>query len=394
MIASGRPRRCHKPLPLSRILLLFVLLSLTACGGGGSSRAGGGSGGGGSTQDPFSLTDRAGLWRGTLFHQGGGQADLAFGLRFAGSGNFLRAGEGYREYAVRIADDFATTTGAFSLTVSQSNGIQRLALTAQMDEDKDRISGSWTRREGGVLVGSGTFVATPDSPVPNALDFVGPWSGELFSTGNLTLNAASFETDGAGAPQFVAVGAQNFQLPFDSFTVGVAGEMLEIEVASTALLRRYEFIGGLNPQGTALSGTWRYEDAFLGGSALDSGSFVLRRDLAAFPRTEAEIAGAWSGTATHPVFGETSFTLELDATGLVIAGEFGEFGGTPVELVAGDADMTAVYSSFAASLDDTFSQLGSDSIELEGPLSPVTEVWSGSLLHYFWGACTFSLVKQ
>lgn len=376
---------------MSRIFLLVGLLSaLVACGGGGGSRAGGGSGGGGSTTGQFALSDLGGLWRGNLFENG--QAALVFGMRFANSGSFQRAGETYREYAVTIQNQF-TDDGQLTLTVTSSNGSLRLELVGTMDEDKNRISGTWRRLEGGTLKGSGTFAASPDSPIPSALDFAGLWSGDFFSNGATALSAASFETDSIGSPEIVAIGSQIFRLPFDSFSIGNAGEMLEIDVESTSLQRRYELMGGLNPQGTALTGTWRYYDIFLGGGAIEVGSFHLRLDLPALPRTESEIGGSWSGTATHPVFGDTSFELELDSTGALISGSFGEFGGSAVDLVAGDADMTAVYSGFAASLDDTFSQFGSDSIEVDGVLSPVAEVWSGSLLHYFWGACTFSLVK-
>ena len=377
---------------MSRIFLLVGLLSaLVACGGGGGSRSGGGSGGGGSTAGEFSLSDLGGLWRGDLFENG--SAALDFGMRFANNGSFQRAGETYREYAVTIQNTF-TDDGQLTLTVTSSNGSLRLELTGSMDEDKDRISGNWRRLEGGALVGSGTFAASPDSPIPSPLDFAGQWAGDFFSNGATALSAASFETNGVGSPEVVAIGAQFFQLPFDSFSVGVAGEMLDIEVESTTLQRRYELIGGFNPQRTALTGTWRYYDVFLGGGAIDVGTFTLRLDLPAVPRTESEIGGVWSGTATHPVFGDTSFELELDATGALISGSFGEFGSSPVDLVAGDVDMAATYSSFAASFDDTFSQFGSDSIEVEGVLSPVTGVWSGSLLHYFWGTCTYSLVKQ
>ena len=359
-----------------------------ACGGGGGSRSGGGSG---ATTGQFNRSDLGGLWRGSLAEDG--SAELVFGMRFGSDGSFQRAGETYREYAAIVQSTFADD-GQLVLTVTGSNGSLRLELIGAMNEDKDLISGTWRRLEGGALVGFGTFAASPDSPTPSPLDFTGLWAGDFFSDGSTALSAASFKTDPVGTPEEVAIGAQLFQQPFDSFSVGVAGEMLEIDVESTSLQLRYELIGELNPQGTVLIGTWRSVDVFFGGGALDIGTFALRLDLPAEPRTESEIGGIWVGAAVHPVFGETSLDLELDATGAVVTGSFGEFGGSPVDLVAGDADMTTVYSSFAASLDDTFSQFGSDTIEVEGVFSPISGVWSGSLLHYFWGPCTYSLVKQ
>ena len=379
----------HNRFLLSRALLLLASFSLAACGGGGGGKSG--AGGGGSAT-AFTQQDRAGLWRGVLAEAG--SADLPFGIRFATDGSFQRLGEGYRDYSVAISDDFSTSNGALSLESSSSNGSDRLTIDAEMDDDKARIFGSWQRFDGGALVGTGSFSLSPVSTRPRAASFAGDWSGDFFSTGQLDLSAASFESNGAGAVETVAIGAQRFLLPFDSFLVSGIGEMLEVEVASTALLRRYELIGGFNAQGTVYSGTWRYYDAWQSGGPLDDGSFVLRKDLAAYPRALVETSGDWSGTASHPALGETDFQVEFDADGILISGSFGEFGGTPIDLVEGLAEMSSDYSGFAASLEDTFSQFGSDTIEIEGVLSPVTQVWSGSLSHYFWGACTFSLVKQ
>ena len=379
----------HNRLPLSRLILFAALLSLVACGGGGGGKSG--TGGGGSAT-AFSQQDRAGLWRGVLFETG--SADLPIGIRFATDGSFQRLGEGYRDYSVAIQDAFSVTDGGLQLESSSANGSDRLTIDASMDEDKARISGSWRRFEGGSLMGSGNFVLSPASTLPKAASFGGDWSGDFFSTGQFSLSAASFESTSAGAVETVAIGAQRFFLPFDSFLISGVGEMLEVEVANTALLRRYELIGGFNAQGTVYSGTWRYYDAWQSGSPIDDGSFVLRKDLSAYPRALLEVSGAWSGTASNPGLGDTDFSLEFDADGVLVGGSFGEFGGTPLDLILGQAQMSADYSSFASSLEDTFSQFGSDSIEMEGVLSPVTQVWSGSLSHYFWGACTFSLVKQ
>jgi hypothetical protein len=379
----------HNRFPLSRLLLFVAFLSLTACGGGGGGKSGTG---GGSSSTAFSQQDRAGLWRGVLFETG--SADLPFGIRFASNGSFQRLGEGYRDYSVAISDDFGETSGALLIEASSSNGSDRLIIDAEMDDDKASIFGSWRRFEGGTLAGSGDFVITPASTLPKASSFAGDWSGDFFSTGQIALSAASFESSGAGAVETVAIGAQRFLLPFDRFLVSGIGELLEVEVSSTALLRRYELIGGFNAQGTVYSGTWRYYDAWQSGGPLDDGSFVLRKDLAAYPRALIEVSGDWSGTATHPALGDTNLSIEFDADGILIGGSFGEFGGTPIDLIEGQAAMGSDYSSFAASLEDTFSQFGSDTVEIEGVLSPVTQVWSGSLSHYFWGACTFSLVKQ
>jgi hypothetical protein len=379
----------HNLHPLFRILLLAALLPLTACGGGGGGKSG--TGGGGTTK-AFSLQDRAGLWRGVLSEAG--SADLPIGVRFANDGSFQRLGDGYRDYKVAIRDSFSESDGELLLESSSSNGSDRLTVDASMDADKARISGSWRRYEGGSLKGSGSFVLSPASALAEAASFAGDWSGDFFSSGQLSLSAVSFESNSAGAIESVAIGAQRFFLPFDQFLVSGVGEMLEVEVSSTALLRRYELVGAFNAQGTVYSGTWRYYDAWQSGGPIDDGSFLLRKDLAAYPRALIELSGDWSGTATHPALGETNFSLEFDADGVLVGGNFGEFGGAPLDLIEGQAQMSSDYSGFAASLEDIYSQFGNDTLEVEGVLSPVTQVWSGSLSHYFWGACTFSLVKQ
>lgn len=321
-----------------------------------------------------------------------GQADLPIGVRFSSTGAFQRLGEAYRLYSVATQDVFSGE-GELTLEVVSSTGTQRILLTATMDAGKDRISGTWQRRDGGVLAGQGTFAMTPVSTRPRVSDLAGNWAGDFLSNTGGPQAAASLEFDGAGLPIAASIGAQPFLPPLDSITIGVVGESLEITLESTALALRWELVGQLDPAGTVLSGSWQQFDAFAGGAALDRGDFTFQLELAAFPRGLAEVAGIWQGTVDSVTWGTTNLTLEFDANGDLVGGSFGEFGGTPADLVAGLAQLAPVYSGFAASLDDTFSQFGADSIELDGVLSPVSNLWAGSLLHYFWGSCRFSIVK-
>lgn len=372
---------------LNRLLVTLAVLLLASCGGGGGSS----SSGGGGTASPFALADRAGLWLGQA--QAVGQPGFPLALQFDGAGVFLDAGEAWRNYPQRGNDSF-TDEGQLTLAVRTADKRFEFHVDGRMNQARNRITGTWKRFDQGALVAQGSFELDLTLSLGKRA-LAGSWSGEFLSFLDGSSRAAALAVDGAGNPSTFLLGTEEYLGAFDLMTVSVAQQVVEISIESSALLRRYELTGTLDVQRAVFVGSWRYFDLWQGSGVLEDGSFELRLDLEAFPRTLAELAGTWEGTAFHPAQGTTDFTIEFDAQGEVTGGVFGEFGNPEVDFVSGAATLeSAPLGVYSADVEDQFSQLGADVIRFDGVLSAVSPLWTGQLDHYFWGPCTFTLQQK